>query len=124
MTIRMQVYMCQICGNIVEVLHQGGGGLICCGSPMNLMEENCTDASLVKHLPVVKKTSGGIKVKVGSILHPMEETHLIEWIEIITDGKAYRHFFKPGEAPETIFPIQAEKFTVRGYCNLHRLWRA
>lgn len=124
MTLRMQVYKCLLCGNIVDVLHQGGGALNCCGAPMQLFEENRTDASLEKHVPVVEKTAGGITVKVGSVPHPMEESHLIEWIEIIADGKSYRQFLKPGEAPKATFAIAAENLTVREYCNLHGLWKA
>jgi len=75
-----------------------------------------------KHVPVIEKIAGGIKVKVGSVPHPMEEKHYIEWIEVIADGKAYRQFLKPGEAPEAIFKIEAKTITAREYCNVHGLW--
>jgi superoxide reductase len=120
---RLQVYKCEVCGNIVEVLHEGKGELVCCGEPMKLMVEGAVDAAKEKHVPVVEKTADGIKVKVGSAPHPMEEKHYIEWIEIIADGKAYRQFLKPGEAPEATFPIDAQQVTAREYCNIHGLWK-
>ena len=101
---RYEVYKCEVCGNIVEVLHGGAGELVCCGQPMKLMKENTTDAAKEKHVPVVEKVAGGIKVKIGSVAHPMEEKHYIEWIEIIADGKAYRQFLAPGQAPEATIP--------------------
>lgn len=121
---RYDVYKCEACGNIVEVLHGGAGELVCCGEPMKLMTENTVDASKEKHVPVVEKAAGGVTVKVGSVAHPMEEKHYIEWIEIIADGKAYRQFLAPGQAPEAFFPVEAAKVTAREYCNLHGLWRA
>ncbi len=126
MTGRDQVYKCEICGNIVEVVHTGQGQLVCCGKPMVLFKENTVDAAKEKHVPVVEKTSDGIKVKVGSVAHPMEEKHYIEWIEVIQpDGTADRKFLKPGEAPEAIFcGIKESGATVREYCNVHGLWKA
>ena len=121
---RDEVYKCEVCGNIVEALHGGGGELVCCGQPMKLMKENTTDAAKEKHVPVVEKVEGGVKVKIGSVAHPMEEKHYIEWIEIIADGKAYRQFLAPGQAPEAMFPVEAAKITAREYCNLHGLWKA
>jgi superoxide reductase len=123
MTERLQVYKCEVCGNIVEVLHEGEGELVCCKQPMKLLVENTVDAAKEKHVPVVEKTAEGIKVKVGSVAHPMEEKHYIEWIEIIADGKAYRQFLKPGDTPEVTFNIAAEQVTAREYCNLHGLWK-
>ena len=123
MTERLQIYKCEVCGNIVEVLHEGKGELVCCGQPMKLYEENTVDAAKEKHVPVIEKIEGGFKVKVGSVTHPMEEKHYIEWIEVIVDGKAYRQFLKPGEIPEAVFNIEAEKIIAREYCNLHGLWR-
>ncbi len=124
MTEKLRIYKCKVCGNIVEVLHEGAGNLVCCGQPMALRKENAVDASKEKHVPVVEKTAGGIKVKVGSVAHPMEEKHYIEWIEIITYGKVYRQFLKPGDIPEVTFNIEAGDMTTRGYCNLHGLWKA
>ncbi len=123
MTKRLQIYKCEICGNIVEVLHEGVGQLVCCGQPMKLYLENTVDAAQEKHVPVVEKSEGGVKVSVGSVPHPMEEKHYIEWIEIVADGKAYRQFLKPGEAPEATFDIAAEEVTAREYCNVHGLWK-
>ncbi len=123
MTGRLQVYKCEVCGNIVEVLHEGKGELVCCGKPMKLFVENTVDAAREKHVPVVEKTASGFKVKVGSVAHPMEEEHYIEWIEIIADGKAYRQFLKPGGAPEATFDVKADRITAREYCNLHGLWK-
>jgi len=124
MTKRLQIYKCGVCGNIVEVLHEGAGQLVCCGQPMKLFEENTVDAAKEKHVPVVEKIDGGFKVKVGSVTHPMEEKHYIEWIEIIADGKSYKQFLKPGEAPEAVFMIDAAEIIAREYCNLHGLWKA
>ena len=94
-----QVYKCEICGNIVEVLYVGGGELVCCGQPMNLLEEKTEDQGKEKHVPVIKKTEKGVKVKVGSVPHPMEEKHFIEWIEIIADGNSCKKFLKPAYHP-------------------------
>lgn len=124
MTKRLDVYKCGICGNIVEVIHEGNGELVCCGEPMKLFVENTVDAAKEKHVPVIEKTPEGFKVKVGSVTHPMEEKHYIEWIEVIADGAAYRKFLKPGEAPEAIFSLDAKEVTAREYCNLHGLWKA
>ncbi len=121
---RLEVYKCEACGNIVEVLHGGGGELVCCGEPMKLMVENTVDAAKEKHVPVIEKVAGGIKVKVGSVAHPMEAKHYIEWIEVIADGKAYRQFLNPGDVPDAIFNVDAKKVTAREYCNLHGLWKA
>jgi superoxide reductase len=123
MTAKLEIYKCEICGNIVEVLHEGQGELVCCGEPMKLYRENTVDAAKEKHVPVMEKTASGVKVKVGSAPHPMEEKHYIEWVEVIVDGKAYRQFLKPGEAPEAIFDVPAEGVVAREYCNLHGLWR-
>ena len=124
MTEKLQIYKCEVCGNIVEMLHAGAGQLVCCGQPMKLYLENTTDAAKEKHVPVIEKTATGFKVKVGSVAHPMEEKHYIEWIEVIADGQAYRKFLNPGEAPEATFELKAEKVTAREYCNLHGLWKA
>ncbi|MBC8433589.1 MAG: desulfoferrodoxin [Desulfobacterales bacterium] len=121
---RLEVYKCDLCGNIIEVLHGGAGELVCCGQPMNLLAENTVDAAKEKHVPVVEKTPDGVKVSVGSVAHPMEAKHYIEWIEIIADGKSYRQFLNPGETPEATFTVDAENVTAREYCNLHGHWKA
>jgi superoxide reductase len=123
MTERLQVYKCEVCGNIVEVLHIGAGELVCCGQAMKLLTENTVDAAKEKHVPVIEKISGGVKVKVGEVAHPMEEKHYIEWIEVVADGKAFRQFLKPGEAPEAVFLIEQSDITAREFCNLHGLWK-
>ena len=125
MTAQKQVYRCNICGNIVEVLHAGKGELVCCGQPMELLQEKTTDVGLEKHVPVIETTDKGVKVKVGSILHPMEEKHYIEWIEIITDSGSCRKFLKPGDKPEVEFEIGAQKVkAAREYCSVHGLWKS
>ena len=120
---KLEIYKCEACGNIVEVLHGGAGELVCCGEPMKRFVENTVDAAKEKHVPVIEKIAGGVKVKVGSVPHPMEEKHYIEWVEIIADGGVYRHFLNPGESPEATFNIEAQNVTAREYCNLHGLWK-
>ena len=124
MTIQKQVYKCNVCGNIVEVLHAGRGELVCCGQPMELLQEKTADVGQEKHVPVVEATDRGIKVKVGDVPHPMEEKHYIEWVEVTNDGGSYRQFLKPGEKPEAEFEIRAQKISAREYCNIHGLWKS
>ena len=121
---RLEVYKCELCGNIVEVLTGGAGELVCCGQAMKLLSEKTADAATEKHVPVIEKISGGYKVKVGSVPHPMAEDHYIEWIELLADGKAYRQFLKPGDAPEAVFLIDAAEVGAREHCNKHGLWKA
>ena len=120
---RLEVYKCEVCGNIVEVLHGGAGELVCCGQPMKLLVENTVDAAKEKHVPVVEKTAGGVKVMVGSVPHPMEDKHHIEWVEIVAGGKVYREFLNPGKPPEAEFNVDADQITAREYCNLHGHWK-
>ena len=124
MTGRLQIYKCEVCGNIVEVLHEGVGELVCCGKPMKQAVENTVDAAREKHVPVVERAAGGITVKVGSVPHPMEDKHYIEWVQVIADGRAYRIFLKPGGQPEGAFVSDLGSVTAREYCNLHGLWKA
>jgi len=121
---RFNIYKCEICGNIVELLHEGMGELVCCGQPMKFFEENTVDASKEKHVPVIEKLADGYKVTVGSDVHPMAEKHYIEWIELIAGEKAHRQFLNPGDVPEAVFKIEADQVTAREYCNLHGLWKA
>ncbi|MEK7503518.1 MAG: desulfoferrodoxin [Patescibacteria group bacterium] len=123
MTQLKQIYRCSVCGNIVEVIHASGGELVCCSKPMELLVEKTKDVGYEKHVPVIEQTEQGILVKVGSIPHPMEEAHYIEWIEIIADGKYCRKFLKPGDKPEALFTVTAQEVTARSYCNVHGLWR-
>lgn len=121
-----EIYKCEVCGNIVEVLHAGAGELVCCGKPMKNMVAGTTDGAAEKHVPVIEKVEGGYKVKVGSVAHPMTEAHYIEWIELICNkcGKVQRKYLKPGEAPEAVFSSDSDSVTAREYCNLHGLWEA
>ena len=123
---KLEVYKCSICGNVVEVLTAGGGELICCGQPMELLNEKKEDTGQEKHLPVITKTEKGFRVAVGSVLHPMEEDHYIEWIELVCGGLSYRKFLRPGDKPEAVFDIETEDKQVeaRAYCNLHGLWKS
>ncbi len=124
MTERLQVYKCDICGNIVEVLHSGQGELVCCGQPMVLQVENTVDAAVEKHVPVVEVQEDGILVKVGEVAHPMIDEHYIEWVQIMAGDMSYRIFLKPGIAPEGKFTVPGEGITAREYCNLHGLWKS
>ncbi|MCK4764538.1 MAG: desulfoferrodoxin [Candidatus Aminicenantes bacterium] len=121
---KLEVYKCELCGNIVEVVHVGGGTLVCCGQDMTLMAENTVEAAREKHVPVIEKTGEGVLVKVGSAAHPMEEKHFIQWIEVTAGGKSYRQFLNPGDKPEALFKIDASGITARAYCNLHGFWKS
>ena len=121
---RNEVFKCTKCGQVIVVASGGGGDLSCCDFPMKFMKEGSTDGALEKHVPVIEKTANGYKVTVGSVLHPMEYAHWIQWIEIIADGRSCRKFLKPGDAPVVEFGIQADKVIVREYCNLHGHWKA
>lgn len=121
----VEIYKCNICGNVVRMLHKGKGVLVCCGERMQLLEEKTNEVGKEKHVPVIEKIENGIKVKVGSIPHPMEEKHYIEFIEVIANGKVFINFLKPGEKPEAVFILpEVKEITVREYCNLHGLWKA
>ncbi|MBU0572939.1 MAG: desulfoferrodoxin [Candidatus Margulisbacteria bacterium] len=124
MTKLLEIYKCQVCGNIVEMVHEGVGELVCCNKPMVLQKENTVDAAKEKHVPVIEKTECGVRVKIGAVPHPMEQKHYIEWIEVIADGNALRKFLKPGDAPEAEFCVKGNKIEAREYCNLHGLWKA
>lgn len=124
MTKVREIYKCNVCGNIVEVLHEGAGTLVCCGKPMEKLIEKTEDVGREKHVPVIEIKDNLIKVKVGSVAHPMEEKHYIEWIELIVDNKIYKKFLKPGEKPEAEFEAKGKKIEAREYCNLHGLWKS
>ena len=123
MTKKLEIYKCEVCGNMVEIIHAGAGSLVCCNQPMKLFVENTTDGAKEKHVPVVEIQEGRVLVKVGSVAHPMEEKHYIEWIELISGDKAFRKFLKPGDKPEATFCKPDGSFTVREYCNIHGLWK-
>lgn len=119
------VYKCGPCGNLIEVLYGGRGEFVCCDTPMKLMKEGTSDGAKEKHVPVIEKTATGYKVKVGSVPHPMEETHWIQWIELVADNVSYTRFLHPGDAPEAEFCIaEAKNVVAREYCNLHGHWKA
>jgi superoxide reductase len=120
---QLEIYKCEACGNIVEVLHGGAGELVCCGAPMKLLDEKTADAATEKHVPVIEKIDDGYKVKVGSVPHPMQDEHFIEWIELLADGKAYRQFLQPGNEPEAVFSVEANSVSAREHCNVHGLWK-
>jgi superoxide reductase len=120
---RLEIYKCEECGNIVEVLTGAGGEMECCGVAMELLDEKTADAATEKHVPVIEPVDGGVKVKVGSVPHPMESDHCIEWIELLADGKAYRQFLAPGNAPEATFAVTGSDLAAREHCNKHGLWR-
>lgn len=119
-----QVFKCNVCGNIIQLLHVGGGNLVCCGQPMEKLEEKTEDAGFEKHVPIIEKTNDGILIKVGSIPHPMEETHYIEWISVETEDQIYTKFLKPSDKPEAEFKISGENIIARSYCNIHGLWKS
>lgn len=118
MTEKNFIYKCEICGNIVEVLHPGQGTLVCCNQDMKLLKENIEDAAQEKHVPVIEEN----KVKVGSIEHPMTEEHYIEWIEATSEtGNICKKFLEPTQKPEAEFNFKP--ISARAYCNLHGLWK-
>ncbi|NHI93528.1 MAG: desulfoferrodoxin [Candidatus Lokiarchaeota archaeon] len=120
-----EIYKCEVCGNIVEILTVGGGTLVCCGQDMTLLKAQTADKTKEKHVPAIEKTSTGVIVKVGAnMAHPMEEKHHIEWIQILADGIAYRKFLKPGDKPEAEFCVKADKIEAREHCNIHGLWKS
>ena len=121
---QLDIFKCELCGNVVELLHVGKGELVCCGQSMMLMEEQTADFTTEKHVPVIEKKDGGLLVKVGSIPHPMIEKHYIEWIQVIIDGKNCKQFLKPGDAPEAFFAEDGENVSAREYCNIHGLWKS
>ncbi len=125
MTDKCGIYQCEICGNIVEVLHAAAGTLVCCGEDMNLLEEKTADTSTEKHVPYVEKKGNVYTVKVGQNQeHPMTDEHRIEWIQVIAGGSAYRKFLKPGDKPQAEFEVNADIKMAREYCNVHGLWKS
>ncbi len=119
-----EVYKCEICGNIVEFLHGGGGKLVCCQQEMILQKENSVDAAVEKHVPIIEQNGTTCTVKVGSVPHPMEEKHYIEFIELLTEARIYRAYLDPGKQPEASFDVKGHVISARAYCNLHGLWKS
>jgi len=126
MTKQNEVYKCEVCGNIITILHEEAGQLVCCSQPMILLEEKTQDPEKgEKHVPIITRTEQGVLVKVGTIEHPMEQEHYIEFIQIITNNKVYTKFLNHGDKPEAEFCIpESENIIAREYCNLHGLWRS
>ena len=119
------IYKCNLCGNIVEVVHSADGELYCCGQPMEALEAKSADSSTEKHVPVIEKIDGGYRVTVGSTLHPMLDEHFIEWIELDFDGRSCKKYLKPGDEPVAEFLCgHYDNVTAREYCNIHGLWKA
>lgn len=120
----LEVYKCEKCGNIVEVLQGGSCTPVCCGEPMKLLKENTTDGAKEKHVPVVEKIDGGYRVTVGSVLHPMTPEHYIQFIELVTPDGVLRRNLTPEDKPVAEFKTDATDVYAREYCNLHGLWRS
>jgi superoxide reductase len=121
---RGEIYKCSVCGLMVEVLISATGHPVCCSKPMERLEEKTRDEGKEKHVPAISHTDEGIWVRVGSVPHPMEEQHYIQWIEINADGVVHRKFLSPGDVPEAKFPVKAENVTAREHCNVHGLWKS
>ncbi len=125
MTKLREVYKCDICGNVVELLHEGADALVCCGQPMEKLAAKYEDKGKEKHVPVISAVNGGIKVEVGDVHHPMEDEHYIKFIEVLTADKVLRAELKPGQEPVAEFAVDGSKVElVREYCNVHGLWAA
>ncbi len=124
MTKRMQIYKCEKCGNVVEMMHAAAGELVCCNEPMKLLEEKTADFKNEKHVPIFGEAKEGVKVIVGSTPHPMAEDHYIEWIEVINGDYVNRKYLKPGDKPEAEFYVSKKPgLIIREYCNKHGLWK-
>lgn len=121
---RGQVYKCEQCGTIVEVLEPGEASLVHCGKPMKLVPETTEGTGAPKHVPVIEKVDGGYKVKVGSAAHPMQKAHHIAWIELLADGQSYRRYLDADKPAEAVFMLRADNVSARAYCNLHGLWKS
>ena len=121
---RLQICKCEVCGIVAQVLEGGAGELVCCGEVMTVLDEKTADTTVEKHVPFIEKTADGVTVRIGQNAdHPMEDKHYIQWIELLVDGKAYRQFLNPGDAPEACFPVSGQNITAREYCNIHGLWK-
>lgn len=124
MTVLRELYYCEICNNLVEIVQEGSPALVCCGQDMVKLVAKTEDQGLEKHVPVVEKTGTGVLVKVGSVEHPMEEKHHIKFIEVLTKDMVFRAELKPGQKPQANFPVKLEDITeVREFCNIHSLWK-
>lgn len=118
-------YRCNICGNMVGLVKNGGGTLVCCGQDMEALTPNTTDAATEKHVPYVTQEGNVCTVQVGETLHPMLEEHHIAWIYVQTEHGGQRKTLKPGDSPTAKFTFVDDKpVAVYEYCNLHGLWAA
>ncbi len=121
---QVKFYVCPHCGNLVEMVHDAGVQPHCCGQKMEELIPGSVDASAEKHVPEVKVAEGMVEVNVGSVNHPMEEVHWIEWVQLVTDRGSYRIWLNPGQSPHVQFRLGEEKpVAVYAYCNLHGLWK-
>lgn len=123
MTELNQIYKCNICGNISEMVHSGAGEMVCCGQIMELKQTKSEEEGTEKHKPVIERTDIGVIVRVGEAAHPMEAEHYIEWIEIVTEHRVYQKHLDPGQEPVAEFCLEAQNLTARAYCNVHGLWQ-
>jgi len=120
-----EIYKCEICGNIIEIIHAGKGLLVCCSQEMSLVDEKTEDSAIEKHVPYIEKTKKGILVKIGQNQdHPMTEDHYIEWIQVVANNKSYRKFLNPDDKPQAEFEINEDNIIAREYCNVHGLWKS
>ncbi|MFW5807838.1 MAG: desulfoferrodoxin [Spirochaetota bacterium] len=121
---RLYVYKCDICGNIVELMYAGGGELVCCGEPMKREQEKTQDTGMEKHVPVIEKIDGGVRVTVGSTEHPMTNEHYIQWIEVLNGDYVNRKYLTPSDKPMAEFCVEySDKLVAREYCNIHGHWK-
>lgn len=121
---RNEIYKCDICGNIVELLIVGGGELVCCGQPMALLDEKTRDQGNEKHVPLIERGQGFVKVRVGDVPHPMEQSHYIQFIELEADGTIMKKYLSPDQEPLAVFETDAKNISAREYCNIHGLWKS
>jgi superoxide reductase len=122
----VKFYRCEICGNLFEAIEDAGIVPVCCGLDMEELSANSSDGAGEKHVPVLERDGKQLKVKIGSVSHPMEEKHFINWIFVTQGARVQRFNLKPGEAPEAVFTLDdgADPVTAYEYCNLHGLWKA
>ncbi|MEF9864112.1 MAG: desulfoferrodoxin [Christensenellaceae bacterium] len=120
---RAAFYRCELCGNIVGLIKDGGGELVCCGKPMDKLVPNTVDAAKEKHIPFYEKKGNCLSVQIGSVPHPMTDEHFIEWIAVETPDRIQRHIFRPGDEPKADFVVESDEVEVFAYCNLHGLWK-
>ena len=123
MTENLEIYKCEVCGIVAEVLEGGAGDLVCCGTEMALQQAKTADAATEKHVPIIEPGDGEVTVVVGSTPHPMEDKHYIQWIELTSDGQTTRRMLKPGDDPKAVFTGAGKDLTAREHCNLHGLWK-